>query len=142
MKSLATLIKLQKTRVDEQRLLLAKLQSQLNDILEGIKALKDDQMRQQEALRHDMSMAFTFDAYLKDSLKRLEVLEKRRKTAEYAVALAREKMAELFEEQKRYELAEQARIEEQEAQEQRRETHALDEVGSIGFIRKKRRSRG
>ena len=139
MKSLATLIKLQKSKVDEQRILLTKLQKQLVDIENQIQTLMDEQLQQRELLVKEPTMAMTYDSYLKECLKRMEALEKRKKTVIYAVGIARDKLGELFEEQKRYELAEQNRIEEEEAEEQRRETHTLDEVGSVGFIRSKKR---
>lgn len=139
MKSLATLIKLQKTKVDEQRLLLAKLQEQLAAVIAQIKDIVDQQAAQRALIMQEPSMALTYESYLQNSLKQLKLLEKRKVTMEYAVNVALDKMAELFEEQKRYELAERNRLEEEEAEEQRKETHFLDEVGSIGFVRKKQR---
>lgn len=139
MTSLVTLIKLQKTKVDEQRVLLANLQKQLTDIQSQMDALVEQQAQQAAMLRQEPSLAINYDLYLKESIKRLEALEKRKRTMELAVGLARDKLAELFEEQKRYELAEKARLEEEEAEEQRRETHVLDEVGSVSFIRKKKK---
>lgn len=139
MKSLATLIKLQKTRVDEQRLILAKMQEQLDLILGYIQALQDEQEQQRVMLREDSSMALTYGDYIKHVLKKMDMLERRKRGAEQAVSLARDKLTEVFEEQKKYELAEQNRIDEEEREEQRRETHVLDEVGSIGFTRKKKK---
>ncbi len=139
MKSLATLIKLQKTKVDEQRVLLANLQKQLTEIQAQVDALREEQAQQAALVRQEPDVAMNYDLYLKGVLKRLEVLEKRKRTVELAVNLARDKLAELFEEQKRYELAEKARLEEEEAEEQRRETHILDEVGSVSFVRKKKK---
>ncbi|MFA6279747.1 MAG: hypothetical protein WC612_03010 [Bdellovibrionales bacterium] len=139
MKSLVTLIKLQKTKVDEQRVLLANLQKQLTDIQAQIDALMEQQAQQTAMLRQEPALALNYDLYLKGAIKRLEEFEKRKRTVELAVNLARDKLAELFEEQKRYELAEKARLEEEEAEEQRRETHILDEVGSVSFVRKKKK---
>lgn len=139
MKSLATLIKLQKTRVDEQRLVLAKMQEQLALILGHIEALQSEQEEQRNLLHTNPELAMTYGDYVKVALKKMELLEKKRRTAEIAVSAALEKLAEVFEEQKRYELAEQNRIEEEEREQQRRETHTLDEVGSVSFIRKKKR---
>lgn len=139
MKSLATLIKLQKTRVDEQRLLLAKMQEHLATINDAILELKKQQIEQQNLLHKDPSMGLTYGEYLKKAFKKAEDLEKKRKTAEYAVHLALEKLAEVFEEQKRYEIAEKNRQEEEEREELHRETQTLDEVGSVGFIRNKRK---
>lgn len=137
MKSLATLIKLQKTRVDEQRMLVARLQDQLASIEAGLAALRAQQEQQRVLVRELPEMALTYGEYVKTSLQQEALLMKKRRTAEMAVNAALDKLAELFEEQKRYELAERNRIEEEEREEARRETITLDEVGSIGFTRKK-----
>jgi flagellar protein FliJ len=137
-KSLATLIKLQKTRVDEQRLLLAKLQEQVEAIEKAILVLKEDQEQQRVLLEREPSAGLTYGDYLDESLKKKKALEKRKTAAVMAVNLTRDRLAEVFEEQKRYELAEKNRIEEEEREEQRQETHTLDEVGSVSFIRGKK----
>ncbi len=139
MRSLATLIKLQKARVDEQRIMLAKLQEQLEKAEKDLQALRDQMEAQKKLLRKNPDMSLTYGAYLKEALKREELLEKRRKTAEYAVSIARDKLAEVFEEQKRYELAEAKRLEDEAKEEAHKETLFMDEVGSVSFVRKKRR---
>lgn len=138
MKSLATLIKLQKTRVDEQRLVVAKMQEQLAIILQQIADLEAEQECQRILLHQDSSFALTYGEYVKRALRQREGLERKKKAAEYAVQLALDKLAEVFEEQKRYEIAEQNRLEQAAQEEQRRETQMLDEVGSVSFIRKKK----
>lgn len=141
MKSLSTLIKLQKTRVDEQRLVLAKMQEQLALVLQQIDDLETEQEQQRQLLHEHPSFALTYGEYVKRALMQREGLERKRRACEYAAKLAHDKLAEVFEEQKRYEIAEQNRIEEEEREELRRETHTLDEVGSISYIRKKKRDR-
>lgn len=141
MKSLATLIKLQKTKVDEQRIILMKMQEQLEIICGKIQALIEEQAQQKKLIHQEPSLALTYGEYVKVALKKMEELEKRKRAAEIAVSLAHDKLAEVFEEQKRYELAEKNRLEEEEREEQRRETHVLDEVGSISFTRKMKRKK-
>ena len=138
MKSLATLIKLQKTRVDEQRLIVAKMQEQLSIVLMQIDRLRDEQEQQKALLHEHPTYALTYGDYVKRTLREMEGLQRKRKAAELAVSFALEKLAEVYEEQKRYELAEQNRIEEEEREEQQRERHTLDEVGSVSFIRKRK----
>ncbi|MDD3181697.1 MAG: hypothetical protein PHD48_02685 [Alphaproteobacteria bacterium] len=138
MKSLETLIKLQKTRVDEQRLIFAKMQEQLSIVLNQIDALALEQEQQRQLLHEHPSFALTYGEYVKRALMQKEGLERKRRAAELAVKLAHEKLTEVFEEQKRYEIAQQNRIDEAEREELRRETLTLDEVGSISFIRKKK----
>jgi hypothetical protein len=64
-------------------------------------------------------------------------LEKQRQIGTAAVEAARLKLTELFEEQKRYEIAEAARLEAEKKEERRRETIELDEVGGVTYTRKK-----
>jgi hypothetical protein len=54
-----------------------------------------------------------------------------------AVKIAQDKLAELFEEQKRYEIAEEQRIEDEDKAARHRDTLALDEVGGVMHERKK-----
>ncbi|MDX2028366.1 MAG: hypothetical protein SFW62_07000 [Alphaproteobacteria bacterium] len=136
MKSLATLIKLQKTYVDEQRLLLARLQEQLDAIEQAIAVLEIQKVREQEVARDNEEARATYGAFVKAALDKGKELEKHRQIAEAAIEAAREKLSELFEEQKRYEIAEEARIEAEEREERRRETIELDEIGSVRHTRK------
>jgi hypothetical protein len=137
MKSLATLIKLQKTYVDEQRLHLAKLQARLEQIVRDIALHEIMKAREQVAAEQHREARATYGAFLKAAVKKGRELEKERQTAAHAVEIARDKLAQLFEEQKRYELAEAARLEAEAKEERRKERIELDEIGSVSFVRKK-----
>lgn len=139
MKSLATLIKLQKSFVDEQRLLLANLRAQLERIEEDIRALAREKEEQKKLLDSRPEMGLTYGQYIKAATEKGEALEKRRRAAEIAVDLAHEKLSELFEGQKRYEIAEENRIKAERKEEERKERIVLDEVGSVTFVRKKKK---
>lgn len=136
MKSLATLIQLQKTFVDEQRQHLARLQDQLGQIEAKIAQLEILKAREQAAAQSDEARA-TYGAFLKKVIVEGRELEKERETASLAVKIAHDKLAELFEEQKRYEIAEEQRIESEEAEARHRETKTLDEIGGVMHERKK-----
>jgi flagellar export protein FliJ len=136
-KSLTTLIKLQKTHVDEQRQHVAKLQERLAQIEKAIRDLETQKVQEQAAARKSAENAITYGAFLKAAVRRGRALEKDRQTAEAAVHVALGKLAELFEEQKRYEIAEERRIEEEKREELRRERVELDEIGGITHQRRK-----
>ncbi|MDE2029438.1 MAG: hypothetical protein KGI97_02625 [Alphaproteobacteria bacterium] len=136
MKSLATLIKLQKTYVDEQRQQLARLYDQMEEIEGRIAQLEIMKAREQEAAR-DIAASATYGAFLKRAVEVGRTLEEERQTAAMAVRIAQDKLAELFEEQKRYEIAEEQRIEDEAREERRRETIELDEVGGVTHERNK-----
>ncbi|HEU0118543.1 MAG TPA: flagellar FliJ family protein [Alphaproteobacteria bacterium] len=137
MKSLATLIKLQKTYVDEQRQQLAKLQERLEQIEMQIAQLEVEKAREQIAAEQNPEARATYGAFVKAAVAKGRELDKERQIAIAAVEAARDKLTELFEEQKRYETAEEARIAAEEKEERRRETIELDEIGGITHERNK-----
>jgi flagellar export protein FliJ len=140
-KSLATLIKFQKTKVDEQRIVLARAQDTLNLIDRAIAQLEEQKKREQAAVTKDPAHAHTYGEFLKQAIRRARALAKERKIAEATVEAAREKLSELFEEQKRYEIAEAERIKTEEREELRRETAELDEIGGVTHERNKAETR-
>ena len=139
MQSLATLIKLQKTRVDEQQTHLSRLQARLDEILSKIAELEITIAREQVAAQENQELQLTYGAFIKASIELGRFYEKERQTASDAVEIARNQLSELFEEQKRYEIAEESWIASVQLEERKRETNQMDEVGSIGFIRNKER---
>ncbi|MDP9127745.1 MAG: flagellar FliJ family protein [Pseudomonadota bacterium] len=136
MKSLATLIKLQKTRVDDQRLALAKLQARLEEMENAITSLEIAKAREQLIAQEHAEARATYGAFLNAAVRQGRDLEKQRLAAARAVDEARQRLAELFEEQKRYEIADAARLEAEQREEHRRETLELDEIGSVSHVRK------
>jgi flagellar biosynthesis chaperone FliJ len=136
-KTLATLIKLQKSYVDEQRQHLARLQEMLDGIITNIARLEIEKAREQIAAEQNPEARATYGAYAKRMSVKSKELEKERKAAEQSVELARAKLSELFEEQKRYETAEEARLRAEIAEEQRRDRIRMDEVGGIGHERRR-----
>lgn len=137
MSTLGTLIKLQKSLVDEQRLHLAKLQSMLDEIMQRVTELEIEKAREQVAAENSPEARATYGAFLKKMAIKTHALDQERQAAQYAVELAHAKLAELFEEQKRYEIAEQARIDAETKEERRREKLELDEIGGITHERRK-----
>lgn len=137
MKSLLTLIKLTKMRVDEQRQMLAKLQERLAQIENDINELHRRQAIEQDTVQKNPATALTYGDFVRWAIERGRALEKQRLTAAAAVNVSRDKLAEVYAEQKRYELAAAAREAEKLREEQRQETAELDEVGNIAFMRRK-----
>ena len=136
-KSFATLIKLQKTYVDEQRQQLSRLLENLERIENQIAQLESMKMREQAAAERDPIARMTYGAFLKAVVAKERVLQKERQTAAMAVRMAQEKLAELFEEQKRYEIAEEQRLEEIAKEERRLERIEFDEIGGTRHERKR-----
>ncbi len=137
MRSLATLIKLHKIRADEQRAHLSKLQARLEEIEKKIASLEIEKAREQVAAEKSAEARATYGAFLKHAVKKGRELEKERQTAVAAVEAARSALLEIFEEQKRFEIAEGARIEAENREGRRRDRMELDEVGGVQFTRRK-----
>ena len=136
-KTLATLIKLQKALVDEQRQQLSKLQDILEEIERRIAAVEIEKAREQVAAENNPGATATYGAFLKRITTRGRELEKERRIMVFAVDQAHAKLSELFEEQKRYEIAEEARLAAEIKEEQRRERLDLDEIGGVTHERRK-----
>ena len=129
MKALPTLIKLQKSLVDEQRQQLLRLRMALEAIQNRIAELEIEKTREMIAAQNNPDARATYGAFLKKVAAQGHELEQARKVAQAAVDIAHGKLTELFEEQKRYEIAEQARIDAEAAEERRQEKIELDEIG-------------
>lgn len=144
MKNLRTLIKLQKQKVDEQRLVVARLQTQLDEVHRGQNALEEEKRKQEELVHKDPDLGMTYGDYISSYMFRRDEMAKKEQAILYSLELARDKLAELFEEQKRYEISLQNKLEEQAQEEKRRERIEMDEIGSQAHERKlkERRRRG
>lgn len=136
MRGLKTLVKLQKTRVDEQRQVLAKLQTHLDRVNKDIVNFEAIKERERIIFKRNPELGMTYGEFVKFAIVRTQELEKSRKAAESAVEMARDRLAQLFEEQKRYEIAIENRKAEIKKEENRRETVTFDEIGSVSYARK------
>ena len=137
MKGLETLIKLQKTLVDEQRIHVAKLQAHADELDAQMAELQIAMAREQVTAEQDPESQMTYGNFIKSAIELGRILDKEKIVAAAAVEVARQKLSELFEEQKRYEIAREQRLEQQRQLEKQRENKFFDDVGSTGFIRNK-----
>ena len=136
-KSLSTLIKLQKTKVDEQRQIVARLQDRLALIEDAIAQMEIHKAREQ-AMPHDEAARSTYGAFIANMVAQGRFLERERQAAARAIKTAQDVLAQLFEEQKRYEVAEAQRLEAESKEERRREGIELDEIGGMAHERRRR----
>jgi hypothetical protein len=137
MKSLSTLIKLQKTYVDQQRLIVNKLQERVDLLERAMIALEIQKMQEKAVAAKHPEHTQTYGMFLRMAVQRGRALAFERLNAVAATNAARDKLTELFEEQKRYEIAEEARLEAELKEELRRETAELDEIGGVTYQRQK-----
>lgn len=137
MKSLETLIKLEKARVDDHRRMLSQLQDVLDRIEQEIADLIAARQNE-EAVASDAAPAerLTLEPFLAHLRQRLEQLTQAKADAEAAIETARERLAEVFETQKRYEIIRDQRAAAAEAEEKRQEQLTLDETAAVTHQRK------
>ncbi len=137
MKTLGTLIKLQKSLVDDQRRMLADLQNILERIEAEIVALDALRNREEEVARTAEPAAMvTLAQFMAQPKNRAEQLAKAKRDAIAAVEAAREQLAELFETQKRYEIIRDQRDAAALAEEKRQDRLELDEIAETSHQRK------
>ncbi len=136
-KSFATLIKLQKTYVDEQRRVVSQLLDNLDRIDRRMTELEIQKAREQAMVERNPAASMTYGAYLRSVIVMQRSLAVERYHAAIVAQQAQDRLAELFEDQKRYEIAEEARLEEIARTERRLETLELDEVGGIRHQRQR-----
>ena len=129
MKQLETLIKMHKLNVDEQRRVLAAKQAEADAIMMAIAALQANLELEKEraAQSTEPEVIFSIGHYIKEQLKIHDRMQRDLSEKEREVNLERNKLALMFEELKRYEIAEQHWQEEQRLAEQKAENKVYDE---------------
>ena len=137
MKDLTILIKLQKTRVDEQRVILGKLRDTQDKIVEKLNFMQKTLQKEQAIAEADYDSRMTYEKFLKKFLAEQKQTEDQKALIDEAIVIAHDKLSELFEEQKRYEIAQEQRLLEEQREEIRRENQITDEIGIVQHQRKK-----
>ncbi len=135
MPTLATLIKVAQTRLDEQRHVVARMAERVDSLEKALAANHAQQVREGQAAAQDPGGALTYGAFLRRAIDEAQALEEQRRKALEAFDLAHAKLTELFEEQKRYEVAERNRLGLERRKQDRRESATLDELGQTTFLR-------
>jgi len=131
MKTLGTLIKLQKSVVDDHRRMLADLQDVLERIENEIENIIAERA-QEEAVARKATPAelMTMESFLAQLKNRLVHLQQAKRDATAAIEVARERLAEVFETQKRYEIIRDQREAAMLAEEKRQDQLTLDETAA------------
>lgn len=129
MKQLETLIKMHKFYVDEQRRVLGVKQAEADAIMMAIATLQANLEMEKEraAQTEEPEVLFSIGVYIKEQLKKNERLQLDLSAKEAEVAVERDKLSAMFEELKRYEIAQENWEEEQRMAEQKAENKVYDE---------------
>ncbi len=135
MADLATLIKLQKWRVDEQRKNLLQAELSTREVEQSLSLHEALVVRELELAREANDPMYNFAAFTERMKMQKQKLLEQLEGCRLREAHARDELALLFEELKRYEIAEDTRAAAEDAKRARDEAAALDEVALNRFQR-------
>ncbi|PWC39611.1 flagellar export protein FliJ [Azospirillum sp. TSO35-2] len=134
--SLKTIIRLQKLQLDEKRRVLAELHTLADRLRAEIEKVKQDVLHEQETVRDDFSVSFTYSNFAQAALERGRKLGESLGQVEAQINIATDEMAESFQELKRFELAEEERLKRERDKQKRKDANMLDETALVGFRRR------
>ncbi len=138
LKSLNTLIKVAKQQLDGLRRDLANLEREKQKMLEAIDRLKKELAREIELASKQPEMGAFFGGFAKRIREREDELRLGIKKLDKLIDDLRERIREQFAEQKKYELAKEARIKQDKEDQDKAEMNELDEIGGQRHQRKKK----
>ncbi len=129
MKQLETLIQMHKLYVDEQRRVLSVKLAEADAIMMAIATLQANLETEKERAAHsaEPEVSYSIGMYIKEQLKKNDRLQRALSEKEREVTAERNALSVMFEELKRYEIAQEHWIEEQRKAEQTAENKTYDE---------------
>ncbi len=129
MRSLNTLIRLHKWKLNEERRKLAEMFELAEDMQSRLKRLDHDLKAEGEGVDGSVSAARSYSAYLKSGLERRACIEASHAELEREIVVIEDRVAEAFRELKTYEISLQRRGRDAKRLRARKEQATLDEVG-------------
>lgn len=141
MGDLKTLIRLHRWRLDEKRRALADLHALVECLREQAMVLEEDIKAEQETVRSAPEIAFSYANFAVAALNRRRTLAASIAQVEQQIVTATDEMHAVFQEVKRYELAQEERDRRTAERQRRRDTAMLDEVAATGFERRQREAK-
>jgi len=136
LKTLDTLIKLHKRRVDEMRREMNALEEERKQLISLSEKLKDERIQEGKLAAADAKMASFFGPYSDRIAKRLEGIAREVSRLDREIEVKLEAIREEFSEQKKYEIAREYAKKQQEIEIRRGTQQRFDEIGSQQFTRK------
>jgi len=137
MKGIDALIKLHKFELDEKQRVLKELETTRASIATAIEMLENEIVKEQGAARASET-GYGYGPFAAASIKRRERLKLALNDATMQVDSARNLVTEAFGEFKKYEFTKASRDAETKKESDRRDRIALDELGAVAHVRKRR----
>ena len=132
--SLQVLNRIQKFNIDEQRKILADLVNRQDVLQAQLEQLNQAFEQEKEFARSNSGMG-DFGAYVKRYMQQREKLESQIAALDAKIEHERDVMADMFKEQKTYEIVDRQRAERREKEDELKTQKALDEIGTNTYIK-------
>ena len=133
--SLKTLERVKKFEIDEQRRILMQKLAREESLQNSLKNLIEEYENEKEFVSQNPTLC-DFGAYTDKYLKKRRALEKQIADIQNEIEQIRDIMAEMFKEQKTFEIVTKNRKKRQEKEFAEQEQKLLDEVGTNAYIKK------
>lgn len=137
--SLQTLTRIQKFKIDEQRKVLVEFQNQEETLQHRLDTLNQE-FEQEKKTSLKLGLVGDFGAYVKRYLKTKENLEHQLAAVRKKIEEIREIIADMFKEQKTYEIVDRERKVREAKELSDKEQKMLDEIGTNTYIKKHKES--
>lgn len=128
MSTLDSLIRLHRWQLDEQRRRVGELEELATKLRTELERLEVEQVAEQQAAQNSREASFAYGSYAGAMVERRRKLTQSLTATEQQIVKAREALAEVFQEVKRYEIAAAKRILSQRIQADRVQQNNLDEL--------------
>ena len=132
--ALKTLTRIQKFQIDEQRKILSELQEKQDILQAQLEQLNRDFEQEKEFARNNAGVG-DFGAYVKRYMQQRENLEMQVAVLEKKIEHKRDVMADMFKEQKTYEIVDDQRTKRAAKEEEQKMQKVLDEIGTNSFLK-------
>ena len=132
--ALKTLTRIQKFQIDEQRKILSELQEKQDILQAQLEQLNWDFEQEKEFARNNAGVG-DFGAYVKRYMQQRENLEMQIAVLEKKIEHERDVMADMFKEQKTYEIVDDQRTKRAAKEEEQKMQKVLDEIGTNSFLK-------
>lgn len=132
--ALKTLTRIQKFQIDEQRKILSELQEKQDILQAQLEQLNRDFEQEKEFARNNAGVG-DFGAYVKRYMQQRENLEMQLAVLEKKIEHERDVMADMFKEQKTYEIVDDRRTKRAAKEEEQKMQKVLDEIGTNSFLK-------
>lgn len=132
--ALKTLTRIQKFQIDEQRKILSELQEKQDILQAQLEQLNRDFEQEKEFARNNAGVG-DFGAYVKRYMQQRENLEMQAAVLEKKIEHERDVMADMFKEQKTYEIVDDQRTKRAAKEEEQKMQKVLDEIGTNSFLK-------